>query len=326
MNVRLSFLLVAVLVIFGGTFLVFQFTRAEERSPDPPWLFKVDDQSIVHIEVSHAGKTVNYNKRPGGITWYIQDGAQETPVLIEKWSGTTLLLSGPQVNRVLSQTVDNPQTYGFDPPKTMVRVTERTGVTYEFHLGDPTPDGQNQYARLVGDPQLFTVAQIWAEVINRLATRPPYPRLYYVEEDNSVVHVGVSYDDKVVDYARQPGSGQWMVTEESESPVAEERWNEVLPLITTPPVSQVVADSIDDPEDYGLSPPRSWVRVSTSGESPFDFYLGNATPDGQHRYAQLRGGQNLFAVPESWAAMLEGLATDPLVSAGPQAGPAEPEY
>jgi hypothetical protein len=325
MNVRLSLLLVAVLVIFGGTFLVFQFTRAEEPPANPPWLFRVDDDSLVHIEVSHAGKTVTYRKTPGSYTWYIEDGDEQFPVFAEKWSGTTLLLSGPQVNRRLSETIENPATYGFDPPGTVVKVTERTGITYEFHLGDPTPDGQNQYARLVGDPQLFTVPQIWAYVVNRLATQPPYPRLYYIDEGNSVVHVGVSHNGQIMDYGRQPGNGDWVVLDEnSEAPIDLQRWEEILPQLNPPPVAQVVTDRIGNAADYGLSPPQSWVRVSTSQEDPYDFYLGNTTPDGEHRYAQVRASQRLFAVPEGWARMLEGLVTDPLYESAPEDAPDAP--
>ncbi len=175
MNIRLTILLVFVLFLFGGTFLWFQFNQKSERTPDQPWMYRVDDNSIVHIEVSNEGKTVNYDKKPGGTQWYIQDENGETKVFQEKWSGTPLLLSGPRVNRVLADEIDNPAEYGLDPPKSVIKVTERSGRMYEFHMGDPTPDGENQYAFLVGDTKLFTVPQIWAEVINRLALEPPYP-------------------------------------------------------------------------------------------------------------------------------------------------------
>ena len=180
MNIRLSFLLVAVLVIFGGTFLVFQFTdligdSSGNNTPDRPWLFKLDDNSIVHIQVSHAGRTVDYDRKPGGTTWFIQENGEETQVFQDKWSGTTLLLIGPQVNRIVSSSFENPASYGLEPPETVVKVTERSGVVYEFHMGSTTPDSENQYTYLVGDPTLFTVPQIWAQVINNLADEPPYP-------------------------------------------------------------------------------------------------------------------------------------------------------
>ncbi len=180
MNIRLSFLLVAVLILFGGTFLVFQFTdligdSSRNDTADRPWLFKLDDNSIVHIQVSHAGRTVDYDRKPGGTTWFIQENGEETQVFQEKWSGTTLLLSGPQVNRIVTSSFDNPASYGLEPPETVVKVTERSGLVYEFHMGSTTPDSGNQYTYLVGDPTLFTVPQIWAQVINNLADEPPYP-------------------------------------------------------------------------------------------------------------------------------------------------------
>lgn len=174
MNVRLSFLLVAVLLIFGGTFLAVRLTRSQERTPDQPWLFHIDDDAITHIEVTSQGQRVSYDKKPGSDTWYIQ-GDPDVPVFLQKFSGTTLLLSGPKVNRVLANTMDNPAAYGLDPPLTTIKVTERSGLGYEFHLGIPTPDGQNQYARLAGYPQLFTVPEIWARVVRDLAIKPPYP-------------------------------------------------------------------------------------------------------------------------------------------------------
>ncbi len=180
MNIRLSFLLVAVLVLFGGAFLVFQFTdligdSSVDDSANRPWLFKLDDDSIVHIQVSHAGRTVDYDRKPGGTTWFIQENGEETEVFLKKWSGTTLLLSGPQVNRIVASSFDNPASYGLDPPESVVKVTERSGLVYEFHMGSTTPDSENQYTYLVGDPTLFTVPQIWAQVINNLADEPPYP-------------------------------------------------------------------------------------------------------------------------------------------------------
>ena len=180
MNVRLSFLLVTVLVLFGGTFLVFQFTdligdsSGNDRA-NRPWLFKVDDGSIVHIQVTHGGRTVDYDRKPGGTIWHIQENGEEIPVFREKFSGTTLLLSGPQVNRIVALSFDNPASYGLDPPESVVKVTERTGLVYEFHMGSTTPDSENQYTYLIGDPTLFTVPQVWAEVINNLADQPPYP-------------------------------------------------------------------------------------------------------------------------------------------------------
>ena len=139
MNLRLSILLVAVLVFFGGTFLVVRFTGSQERIPDEPWLFQMDEGAITHIVATHKGQTVNYEKKLGSLNWFILEDP-ELPVNFEKWAGTPLLLSGPRVNRVLSDTIDDPVSYGLDPAETSVKVTERGGQGFEFHMGISTPD------------------------------------------------------------------------------------------------------------------------------------------------------------------------------------------
>lgn len=174
MNPRLTVLLVVVLLIFGGAFLALRLTGSEQASKFTPWLYQIDDGSIVRIEVGYQGQTVIYGKQPGTGDWYIEK-EPAVPVLQEKWQGTPLLLSGPKVSRVLAEKIENPGAYGLEPPLTRVRVTDVSGTTLEFHLGTATPDTKNQYARLAGHPALFAVPAEWAAVVNRLATEPPYP-------------------------------------------------------------------------------------------------------------------------------------------------------
>jgi len=174
MNPRLTVLLVAVLLIFGGAFLAVRLTGSSEERKFTPWLYQMDDQSIVHIEVTYGGQTVNYAREPGTGDWYIEK-EPPVPVFLEKWAGTPLLLGGPKVSRVLAEKIENPASYGLEPPLTKVRVTDVAGTTLEFHMGKATPDTKNQYARLAGHPALFVVAKEWADVVNRLATEPPYP-------------------------------------------------------------------------------------------------------------------------------------------------------
>ena len=71
MNLRLSILLVAVLLIFGGAFLVIRLTGSEEASVLRPWLYRIDEFSIVHITVTHQSQTVDYDREGGSSIWYI---------------------------------------------------------------------------------------------------------------------------------------------------------------------------------------------------------------------------------------------------------------
>ena len=59
MNMRLSILLVVVLLIFGGTFLVLRFTDSNDAKDPRIWLYRIDEGSIVALEVVYQGEAVN---------------------------------------------------------------------------------------------------------------------------------------------------------------------------------------------------------------------------------------------------------------------------
>lgn len=172
MNVRLSILLVVVLILIGGTVGITQVLNTEEPREQEPWFFKLNLSDIEQISVTHVEERVDYAYE--GDQWLIKDG-NDTPVFIEAWAGTTLLLSGPRSSRALDIETYDPAEYGFDPPQTKVQIIDKSGFPLRFELGDLTPDGENWYARLEGSPTLFTIAASWCEVISRLATEPPYP-------------------------------------------------------------------------------------------------------------------------------------------------------
>ena len=171
MSVRLSILLVVVLALIGGAVWITLALREKEPSDNPPWMFLLNMEDIASVSVTHKDKRVDYALEGG--QWVIKDG-NDTPVG-QRWIGTTLILSGPRASRALADQIDDPAEYGLDTPQTDVQIVDKSGQPLRVHLGDPTPNNLNWYARLVGSGRLFLVASEWGEVITRLATEPPYP-------------------------------------------------------------------------------------------------------------------------------------------------------
>ena len=309
MNVRLTIFIVALLVIVGGTFLVVRLTASRTANPDPPFMYRIEESVMTHIAVTHDGKRFDYNRRPGGSTWYIQEDP-EVPVFVHQWSGMPLILSGPRVNRVLAGEIDDPVAYGLDPPQTKVEVTQRGGRSLEFHLGYPTPDNRNQYARLVGNPTLFTVALSWGGEINKLVNDPPYPRLYYLEQEN-LIYVEVSTGDDATAYVRRyrDGSYKWFAVEGEEEVLAPaEPWETIPGLLAYPRAYNVLSEKLEDPESYGLDPPKTTVRIGEEGGGITEFYLGDLTPDGSNRYSRVQDEDRLYVIPADWTDQLIALA------------------
>ena len=309
MNIRLTILLVFVLALFGALALWFKPWDQDPPREDEPWAWRIDDDAIVHVEVTHRGQaggaiecsddtipltnqehTVAYDKDLGRGKWFIVAGDEREEVYQDRWSGTPLLLSGPKVNRVLGQTIENPAQYGLDPPETVIVITEETGLSYEFWLGNLTPDEGYSYMRLVGDTQLLTVPEVWARVVNCLAVHPPVipPPLelgYFYEEDfRDIQELEITHDGVTATYEPEAGSRTWYVTigDNRQAVVEPEWWLSQLQWFGHPSKPggpdapggwHVDEEGASDPQ-YGLQPPMTRVRITTH-EKTREFYIGS---------------------------------------------------
>jgi len=323
MNLRLSILLVVVLLIFGGTFLVLRFTDSSEPKESRPWLYRIDEGDIVAIEMVYQGEETAYFRSPASFDWYISggsDGDPDIPVFQQRWGGTPLLLSGPKVTRPLSDTIENPGEFGLEPPETAVTVFDRYGNTIEFHLGLPTPDNQNQYARLVGEEALFTVPIEWAQVVNRLAFDPPVGRLYKINP-RDVLLVQFFRGEETTRYIIEDGTGRWFLDGETPQLLDQRVWAEALLDLLSPRMDQIFAHNIDDPAKYGFDEPDTVVVIPRlGGLQAIEFHIGDLTPDGQFRYVDVIAGSvisedtNLYGVLTSRIDPIIALATDPVLA------------
>lgn len=302
-------MLVAVLLIVGGAFLAVRLTGSDDERPIRPWLYRMDDRSLANISVTHQGQTVEYSKKPGTFDWYIQ-GTLGTLVFQDQWGGKPLLLSGPKVSRVLADELDNPANFGLEPPETQVIISDRSGNTIEFHLGDATPDSVDQYARLVGEDALFTVPIVWGDVVNSLATDPPYLRLFQVDIQRMKV-IEVSYQEQITAYRKDAALGPWVIAEPDIGPVSQEKWGDTPQLISGPKVDDRIALEFENAAQYGLDPPEAQVVVGVTGVVPVVFHLGIATEDGKHRYARVLGKPELYIMPIDRAQRIIDLAINP---------------
>ncbi len=328
MNVRLTILMVVVVAIAGGAWAVIEFTDIVSRGEvkeDEPWLFSIDEGTITYISVAHGGESVEYARDAGSHQWMIL-GDPSYPVFQQRWGGTPLLLSGPRVNRGLRETIDNPADYGLDPPESIVRVGDWAGNTFEFHMGNPTPDGSNQYARLVGDDALFTVPSVWADVVNRLALDPPYGRLFDLELEIIRV-VEVNAGEATAVYFLD--GDQWFVSEgpppvdvETAAPVAE-GWPEWLATIAAPRIDEIVEQVLSDRDtemlaEYGFDKPAVRVVIARRGQAAVEFQLTEGPPGSDSYYARSleQTDQKLYLIKKSRLEGIENLASDPLILTG----------
>jgi hypothetical protein len=298
-------------------------------TPSRPWLYRIDEGDIVALEFTYQGEEISYFRSPASFDWYITseiEGSPDIPVFQQKWGGTPLLLSGPRVTRPLSDTIEDPAAFGLDPPETAVKVFDRYGNMIEFHLGVPTPDNVNQYARLVGEDALFTVPIEWAQVVIRLAADPPVGRLYEIDP-RTVLLVQFFRGEEITRYIIDETTGNWFLDGETPLLLDPRPWSESLLMLMNPRTDLILAHGIDDPALYGLEEPDTvFVIARRAGDTAIEVHIGDVTPDGKYRYVDVAGTSllsedtNLYGVLTSRIDPIIAMATDPPVLAEEDGG------
>ena len=180
MRLRNILILLAILLALGGYFYV--SSRPEPAPPEEPqlfvWLIDVEEIQHIVIELPHEGKSQAFIKiREGGkFPWYFDD-PQRSEVDVERWGGgIPLLLSGPGIDRVISEnaTEEKLAEFGLTQPQMKITLTLEDGDILNIKVGDSTPGGLAHYVQSPYSNDVALVDYTWYEVIERLATEPPY--------------------------------------------------------------------------------------------------------------------------------------------------------
>ncbi len=169
MSFRTSFILLVLVAVVGGYVLIFELQRQPQQRPEPPFFYDVQPEAIARVSIPYQGQPQVFVKKNG--VWQFE--ASGDPVDSARWSGMTLLLSGPRAARVLKPQFDNPSEYGLEPPETTIALALEGGQPITILMGHKTPDELSNYAQVVGFAQLLLVSSAWGDVINRLVTEPP---------------------------------------------------------------------------------------------------------------------------------------------------------
>lgn len=323
MNTVATAVLLAVLVIVAGLWFFVLRDMGEEPEPDDNfWFYKVEEDDIEFIGITTEDTMGAFSYREGE-GWFF-DGEKQPPVDLARWGGVTLVLSGPRARRVLAEEIEDYNTYGLDPPSTVLDLGLSGDRSLQLYLGKLTPDGTGYYAYQRDDESLYVIESIWGQVLRRLAFEPPYPQWFYRLDPARVLYLGVTKGEVTSDFVTE-ASG-WRFANPERTAIDEDRWAEVLPLLDGPDFLGIEAEHIDDLAKYGLLEPHAVVIIeylppegieSSNWESILE--IGDLTPEGDRYYARAQGQPYLLVLDAPWFETMERLVDEPPVPAEAEA-------
>jgi len=148
----------------------------------PPKILAVKDTDISKFDLKKNGVEQVGGERNSAGQWHITSPA---PLPADQSAVSSLLGTFSSLNseRLVEEKADNLAPYGLDAPKLEVDLTQKDNKTQQLLLGDNTPAGNGIYAKLGGDPRIFTIPSYDKTSIDKSANDLRDKRLLTVNPD-----------------------------------------------------------------------------------------------------------------------------------------------
>ncbi len=173
MNFKTTAVLLLMLMLVGGYAYLYGRPAPPPPQEKPPFVYSVDIEDIVRMEVVHDNQKLELKWDEGGSKWVFADPSKGE-VDQGRVNGVRLLLTGPGSKRVLfREKVSDFSQYGLEKARTIATVELKNGSIYTVLIGDRTPSGDSYYIRNKDDDQIYLVDFTWGNEIARFVTEPP---------------------------------------------------------------------------------------------------------------------------------------------------------
>ncbi len=166
-------LLAAAVVLVALSGLVYWSNRHEKaaenkpRPDEPPKILTVPEDQFRSVALKKKDGTTVLAKNASG-KWEILE-PQKLAADQDSVSSLVNTLSSLSSDRLIEDKAGDLTQYGLNAPSLEVDLTKKDGKTQKLLLGDDTPTGGSVFARLDGDPRVFTVGSYVKSSLDKTA-------------------------------------------------------------------------------------------------------------------------------------------------------------
>jgi uncharacterized protein DUF4340 len=189
MKIRGLIIAVAVLAALSATLYWSEHHKPEstaQASADtPPKILSLNEADITKLDLRNAGGEDLALAKDNSGKWQM---AAPRPIPVDQTVMTQILSSVSSLtsDRLLEEKAGDLKPYGLDQPALQVVITEKDNKTQKLLIGDDTPAGNAVYAKLDGDPRVFTLPSYAKNSISKNANDLRDKRLLPVEADKII--------------------------------------------------------------------------------------------------------------------------------------------
>jgi hypothetical protein len=184
---RLRLLIAAVLlaVLGGAVYWSNKKAATDEAKPAAdasPKVLSVPEDQIKQLELKKAGVPSVVLSRGGDGKWQI---TAPEPLRVDQDAVSSLVstVSSLASDRLVEEKTADFSSFGLDKPGLEVTVTKKDGKTEKVLIGDETPTGSGFFARISGDPRVFSIASFNKTSLDKTAKDLRDKRLLTFDSD-----------------------------------------------------------------------------------------------------------------------------------------------
>jgi Domain of unknown function (DUF4340) len=200
-------------VLLAGLAVVLWWSNRQEKAKEgqpaadaPPKILALGADTIQQIEIRHRGEdpiTLKLN----GSQWEMT--SPKLAVDSSAVSAITSAAASVDSERVVDPNVSDPKAYGLAPAAIEVDFRTKNGKTSKLLIGDNTPAGSAVYAKLDGDPRLFTMAMYSKTAFDKEAKDLRDKRLLPFTQDK-LSRIEITAQKQTYEFVKK-GESEWQI-------------------------------------------------------------------------------------------------------------------
>lgn len=207
-------LLVAVVLLLllgGGVYWSNKSKEAEEKAGPKdasPKLTNIAESEIRQVELKRKDGELTTLIRSDNGTWTIKTPAEYAAdkESISSWMGTAAALVTDQL---VEEKAGDVKAFGLDAPAFTMTITKKDGKSVKVLVGDEVPTGSGYYARLDGDPRVFTIAGYNKTSIDKKAADLRDRRLLTFDQDK-LIRIELTAKQTTTEFAKN-NANEWTI-------------------------------------------------------------------------------------------------------------------
>lgn len=212
MKFRGMLVAVALLAALGvGVYFSNKAKEAEEKkkdsgTPDAPKILNIPEDQITQIEIRKTGQPPTVLKKTD--KWQIAEPAG-LPADTDAISPLVSSVSSLNSDRLVEEKVSDWAPYGLAAPQLEVTVVSKDGKKRKLSIGDETPTGSGNFARLEGDPRLFSIASYNKTSLDKTANDLRDKRLVIFDSEK-LTRLELAAKGQSMEFGKNP-QNEWQI-------------------------------------------------------------------------------------------------------------------